>query len=64
MAQRRVWTSEEDDHLRKLIDGGASVEVAAVKLGRSIGATKARTGLLKISRKRFTVRPRVFGGAD
>ena len=58
MAKGGFWTPEEDARLRKLLEAGIEIEDVAAKLDRSVPATKGRGQLLKISRKRITVRRR------
>lgn len=56
MAKGGFWSPDEDAHLRTLLETGNAIEDVAAKLDRSVPATKGRAQLLKISRKRITVR--------
>jgi hypothetical protein len=53
MAQNQwnLWTPEQDHRLRTLFEAGCSAMLVAAKLKRSLAATKARCGRLKISVK-------------
>jgi hypothetical protein len=58
MAKNSFWTPEEDMRLKKLIEAGGPIELVAEKLRRSVSAIKGRAQLLKISRKKITVKTR------
>jgi hypothetical protein len=45
----QAWTPEEDNRLRTLLEGGTSIALVAVKLKRTIGATRSRATLIGIS---------------
>ena len=46
------WTIEQDEQLRTIIASGASLQIAATKLQRSLIAIKGRVHFLKISRRK------------
>jgi hypothetical protein len=49
--QWNLWTPEQDQRLRALFEAGCSAMLVAAKLRRTLAATKARCGMLKISVK-------------
>jgi hypothetical protein len=49
---RKIWTPEEDNLLRTLLENGRSVTIAAETLTRTVTAVKGRASLLRISCKR------------
>jgi hypothetical protein len=55
--QWNLWTPEQDQRLRTMFEAGYSAMLVAAKLKRSLAATKARCGRLKISLKQKTLRP-------
>jgi len=50
--RNRPWTPEEEDLLRGLIEGGASITLIAAKLKRTSTAIRGRASYLKVSLKR------------
>ena len=48
---RKIWTPEEDNLLRTLLENGRSVAKVAETLNRTVTAIKGRASLLRISRK-------------
>jgi hypothetical protein len=50
----KLWTPEEDERLKSLIETSFSLNLVAAKLQRSVSAVKNRAHLLKISVKRTT----------
>jgi hypothetical protein len=49
---RKIWTTEEDNLLRTLLENGRSFAIAAEALNRTVTAIKGRASVLRISRKR------------
>jgi hypothetical protein len=49
---RKIWTPEEDNLLRTLLENGRSVTIAAETLTRTVTAIKGRASILRISCKR------------
>ena len=50
---RRLWTPDEDELLRKLIEAKKSLGLIAAKLKRSTMAVRGRASILKISVKKI-----------
>jgi hypothetical protein len=48
----KLWTPEEDERLKSLIENSISLNLVAAKLQRSVSAVKNRARVLKISVKR------------
>jgi len=63
MAQndRNIWTPEEDNRLRTLLEAGRPTAFAAAELKRSVTAIKGRAYVLRISLKRVTLRLKAKG---
>jgi hypothetical protein len=57
----KLWTSEEDERLKSLIETSISLNLVAAKLQRSISAVKNRAHVLKISVKRTSFGQRAKG---
>ena len=49
---RKLWTPEDDQLLRTMIEKGKSATIIAAALKRTVTAVKGRTSLLRLSRKR------------
>jgi hypothetical protein len=50
----KLWTPEEDERLKSLIETSISLNLVAAKLQRSVSAVKNRVHVLKISVKRVS----------
>lgn len=48
---RTVWTEEQDTLLRQSIEGGATFEMIAKRLGKTKGAVCGRFNALRLSRQ-------------
>jgi protoporphyrinogen oxidase len=57
----KLWTPEEDERLRSLIETSISLNLVAAKLQRSVSAVKNRAHVLKISVKRTSFGQRAKG---
>jgi protoporphyrinogen oxidase len=57
----KLWTPEEDERLKSLIETSISLNLVAAKLQRSVSAVKNRAHVLKISVKRTTFGQRPKG---
>jgi hypothetical protein len=51
----RIWTAEDDDRLKSLIEANLSIDLIAAKMKRTIQGVKYRASTLGISTKRVWV---------
>ena len=57
----KLWTPEEDERLKSLIETSISLNLVAAKLQRSVSAVKNWSHVLKISVKRTSFGQRAKG---
>ena len=53
---KNVWTLEEDERLKQLLEASAPIHLIAASLKRSVPAVKGRAHILGLSIKRVAVK--------